>query len=265
MLWVKAAFWRLGAGATSLSPQTPQVETDATRCGTVGLGKPGCPSPSIESPHNTLQEARNPATPSVETGAATIAAQGLAPMHPGHAAPPSDSSISPTLDLLDLHTYTVPAAEIETQTGADALLPDAQALQVSRQSTAKAARDAAIKAKRHTCQPENIQAQGGAESCCAWSPVHLAEWLRQGGPEEVVDYNAETDRLLLVWDDRTARAANLRLAVCEDPHDAEVKHITMNGRRVAEVYGAPDLQPGDITVIPLSGVSRIGFEPTGSA
>lgn len=94
------------------------------------------------------------------------------------------------------------------------------------------------------------------------SSAQLQKWISQGSPGEVVDYTASQDQLMLVWDDLSGSSADPVVEVSDDPFDPEIKHITMNGRHMAEVYGDPELTAADVAVIPLSSALIAGFEPT---
>ena len=69
------------------------------------------------------------------------------------------------------------------------------------------------------------------------------------------------DSLVLVWDDLDGPAEEPKVHVETDPYDDEVKHVVMNESSVAEVYGDPNLNTGDIIMIPLSSALIVGLEP----
>jgi hypothetical protein len=89
----------------------------------------------------------------------------------------------------------------------------------------------------------------------------LWEWIMQGAPAEVLDYTAEKESLVLVWDDLEDGASEPEVRVEQDPFDPEVMHVVMNDYSVAEVYGDPNLSASDLTVIPLSSALIVGLEP----
>jgi hypothetical protein len=89
----------------------------------------------------------------------------------------------------------------------------------------------------------------------------LGDWITQGAPSEVLDYQRTEDSLMLVWDDLETDAQEPDVAVESDPFDEDVKHVLMNGKSVAEVYGDPNLTVADLTVIPLSSALIVGLEP----
>lgn len=87
------------------------------------------------------------------------------------------------------------------------------------------------------------------------------DWINRGGPSEILDYETGKESLMLVWDDMAENASEPACDVTSDPYDDEVKHVMMNGKSVAEVYGDPDLSVEDVTVIPLSSALIAGLEP----
>ena len=92
------------------------------------------------------------------------------------------------------------------------------------------------------------------------SPL-AGDWITNGEPHEVVDYEAEKERLMLVWDDMAHGAAEPEVDVTEDPDDPEVMQVTMNGAPVADIYGDPELSLADLTIIPLSSALIAGLRP----
>ncbi len=87
------------------------------------------------------------------------------------------------------------------------------------------------------------------------------DWLYENDDTEVLDYDAETESLILVWDDLAEGANEPEVSVEEDPFDEDVRQVMMNGKSVAEVYGDPNLNTADITVMPLSSALIVGLEP----
>lgn len=90
--------------------------------------------------------------------------------------------------------------------------------------------------------------------------VLLSEWIDQRDGPEILDYEAKTESLMLVWDDTGASAAEPEVGVAPDPDDPEVMQVSMNGENVAEVYGDAELSVADLTLIPLSSAMVIGLE-----
>ena len=93
------------------------------------------------------------------------------------------------------------------------------------------------------------------------APIMLGDWITEGPPAEVLDYEPAKDSLMLVWDDLAPDGHEPTVSVERDPFDAEVMHIVMNGKSVAEIYGDPALSVADITTIPLSSALIVGLEP----
>lgn len=93
------------------------------------------------------------------------------------------------------------------------------------------------------------------------SPFMLGEWVRDGQTSEILDYEADHDSLMLIWDDTITEAIEPDVIVVGNPFDTGIRDVLVNGRSVAEVYGDPALDTSDITLIPLSSALRIGLEP----
>lgn len=92
-------------------------------------------------------------------------------------------------------------------------------------------------------------------------PPALGEWILEGPPAEVVEYEADKDSLMLVWDDLADGAYEPEVRVEQDPDDSDVMHVVMNDYSVAEVHGEPTLSAADVTIIPLSSALIVGLEP----
>ncbi|WP_300011814.1 hypothetical protein [uncultured Roseobacter sp.] len=90
--------------------------------------------------------------------------------------------------------------------------------------------------------------------------VLLSDWIEQRDGSEILDYQAQTESLMLVWDDTHEGAAEPDVDVAPDPDDPEVMQVSMNGENVAEVYGDAELSVADLTLIPLSSAMVIGLE-----
>lgn len=91
--------------------------------------------------------------------------------------------------------------------------------------------------------------------------VLVGDWIASGPGSEVFDYEANSESLLLVWDDMATAAEEPQVDVSADPYDDEVMHVMMNNKSVAEVYGDPELTAADVTLIPLSSALIVGLEP----
>ncbi len=88
----------------------------------------------------------------------------------------------------------------------------------------------------------------------------LSDWIAERDGAEILDYEARTESLMIVWDDSDAAAAEPQVGVSPDPDDPEVMHVSMNGENVAEVYGDAELSVADLTLIPLSSAMAVGLE-----
>lgn len=88
----------------------------------------------------------------------------------------------------------------------------------------------------------------------------LSDWIDQRVGTEVLDYEAHTESLMLVWDDTSDGAEEPTVDVAPNPDDPEVINVSMNGENVAEIYGDSNLSVADLTLIPLSSAMAIGLE-----
>ncbi|MDW3180376.1 hypothetical protein [Roseobacter sp.] len=90
--------------------------------------------------------------------------------------------------------------------------------------------------------------------------ILLSDWIEQRDGSEILDYESQTESLMLVWDDTHEDASEPDVGVAPDPDDPEVMQVSMNGENVAEVYGDAELSVADLTLIPLSSAMAIGLE-----
>ena len=88
--------------------------------------------------------------------------------------------------------------------------------------------------------------------------IVLGDWLASGETAQILDYAAEDDSLVLVWDDSGANSAEPEITLTADPNTVDQTLVMMNGTVVAMVNGT-DLMPGDIALIPQSTASLVGF------
>ncbi|WP_299400931.1 hypothetical protein [uncultured Roseobacter sp.] len=91
--------------------------------------------------------------------------------------------------------------------------------------------------------------------------LSLSDWITERSGAEILDYSAETESLMLVWDDTDAGTIEPDVDVAPDPDDPEVMQVSMNGENVAEVYGDAEMSVADLTLIPLSSAIIIGLAP----
>lgn len=88
----------------------------------------------------------------------------------------------------------------------------------------------------------------------------LSDWIGQRDGAEILDYQAQTESLVVVWDDTNSDATEPEVSVAPAPDDPEVMQVSMNGEHVAEVYGDAELSVSDLTLIPLSSAVVVGLE-----
>lgn len=94
-----------------------------------------------------------------------------------------------------------------------------------------------------------------------FSNFMTGDWINQATAPEVIDYEAESESILVVWDDTNLDAREPSLSVSPDPDDPEVMQVNMNGKVVADVYGDSNLSVADLTLMPLSSALIVGLSP----
>ncbi|KIN74752.1 calcium-binding protein [Sulfitobacter guttiformis] len=86
--------------------------------------------------------------------------------------------------------------------------------------------------------------------------IVLGDWLAHGEAAQIMDYVADDDSLLLVWDDSEAGAAEPELTLQIDPDRFDQTLILIDGTVIAAVNGT-DILPGDIALVPLSSATQL--------
>ncbi|MCV3270246.1 hypothetical protein [Roseobacter sinensis] len=88
----------------------------------------------------------------------------------------------------------------------------------------------------------------------------LSDWIAERVGADILDYEADNDSLMVVWDDTDPMTAEPHVDVLSDPEHPDVMYVSMNGETVAEVYGDSGLSVADLTLIPLSSAMAVGLE-----
>ncbi len=90
--------------------------------------------------------------------------------------------------------------------------------------------------------------------------IVLGDWLGAGEAAEILDYSAEDDNLVLVWDDGSAGNEEpvITLSLDTDEYDEEQTLVLLDGAVVATVNGT-SLTVADIALIPLSTATQVGL------
>jgi hypothetical protein len=94
-----------------------------------------------------------------------------------------------------------------------------------------------------------------------YSNFMTGDWITQAKGSEIIDYLAERESIVVVWDDTDLEAREPTISVSPDPDDPEVMQVNMNGKVLADVYGDCDLSVSDLTMIPLSSALIVGLTP----
>ena len=106
-------------------------------------------------------------------------------------------------------------------------------------------------------EPFDFSAYEGPE----YSNFMTGDWITQAKGSEIIDYQAERESIVVVWDDTDLEAIEPTINVSPDPDDPEVMQVNMNGKVLADVYGDCELSVADLTLIPLSSALIVGLTP----
>lgn len=241
MLWLTGVLGLIGASAASVFMfPTENTDEEETRDPGQSTSDQGDLFDFVGDRSASTEESA-----SLLAGLVTAAGGGTADMHASHGLARSDADelIFREDSPLDLRPFETadndPSSDIDVSPARDASFPDV---------------DDAPDALAELTELHD-------ESETPDSAPPLGDWITQGKTGEIVEYQAEKEQLMLVWDDIAAPLSEPTVDVADDPHDDEVKHILMNGQSVAEIYGAPDLHTGDVAIIPLSSALIAGLEP----
>ena len=88
--------------------------------------------------------------------------------------------------------------------------------------------------------------------------IVLGDWLASGEAVTIMDYVAEDDNLVLVWDDSAASSFEPEITLSAAPESADQTLVWLDGTLVATVNGSA-LLPTDIALIPLSTAAHVGL------
>lgn len=89
----------------------------------------------------------------------------------------------------------------------------------------------------------------------------IRDWVKKGQGPQYLNYAAQDESLLLVWDDSKNTDLPPEITVVADFIDPDIVHVFMNGIPMAEVNGDPNLTIDDIALIPLSAAQVVGLTP----
>lgn len=84
-------------------------------------------------------------------------------------------------------------------------------------------------------------------------------WIAAGETAAITDFEPARDSLLFVWDDTTEAAIPSDVTVQTDPSNTSELQVWMGNEKMAQVSGASDLTPVDISLIPLSSAKALSF------
>ncbi|NUH65376.1 calcium-binding protein [Sulfitobacter sp. S0837] len=88
--------------------------------------------------------------------------------------------------------------------------------------------------------------------------IVLGDWIAAGAATEIMDYNAEEDSLLFVWNDETGEDQEPPLSVMPDPLQSGQTLVMLDQTVIARVAG-DSLSLDDIALIPLSAAFDLGL------
>lgn len=88
--------------------------------------------------------------------------------------------------------------------------------------------------------------------------IVLGDWLTSGEAAQIMDYAAEDDSLVLVWDDSGDTSVEPQITLGPDPDVDNQTLVMLDGTLVATVNGST-LLPSDIALVPLSSATQLGL------
>ncbi|RKF16202.1 calcium-binding protein [Roseovarius spongiae] len=77
--------------------------------------------------------------------------------------------------------------------------------------------------------------------------VALGDWLNGEHQAQILDFATEEDNLMVIFDD--IADPDPEVAIERDEDDANIRHLVLNGARIAAVHGAPGLTLGHVTLM----------------
>jgi hypothetical protein len=80
--------------------------------------------------------------------------------------------------------------------------------------------------------------------------IVLGDWITEGHAAQIIDFNADEDSILLIWDDAAGDEPTIDLA--PHPTDTDLTQILMDGEAVADVDADSHIVLTDIALIPQS-------------
>jgi len=89
--------------------------------------------------------------------------------------------------------------------------------------------------------------------------IVLGDWITGGNAAQVMDYVAEDDALMLVWDDRVEGSVPPVISVVPDPENDGQMQILMGDTVIARVVGNTSLAAADISLVALSSAFSAGL------
>ena len=88
--------------------------------------------------------------------------------------------------------------------------------------------------------------------------IVLGDWLTSGDAAQIMDYAAEDDSIVLVWDDSSDASVEPQITLSTDPDSEDQTLVMLDGTLVATVNGS-DLLPSDIALVSLSSATQLGL------
>ena len=88
--------------------------------------------------------------------------------------------------------------------------------------------------------------------------IVVGDWIEAGAAASILDFNADDDNILLVYDDAEDVP---NITVQASPSDPTTAQVMMDGLAVANVFNAADLAASDVVLMPLSIAQASGIAP----
>ena len=87
------------------------------------------------------------------------------------------------------------------------------------------------------------------------------DWISEGQSAQIKNFSPKDENLVLVWDDRDPASRKPKIAIRPDPLCPQDFQIWQGAQKLAQVTGPIPTGVGEITFLPLSTATALGFAP----
>ncbi len=125
--------------------------------------------------------------------------------------------------------------------------------------TAEAPRDDWARAPATEAATAQSASPPGADISHTTTPVKQDDWLTAGEPDDLVGLDAETDDLVLVWDDGDGSVEEPNVTFSTNPDTSSLFDISIGEDIVAQIPADSGITPDNIVLVPLSAAQELGW------